>query len=33
VVALVETFAAGLAVLDAAVAVAVAGTARRLTGS
>jgi hypothetical protein len=32
VIGLVETFAAGLAVLDAAVAVAVAGTARRLTG-
>ena len=30
VVGLVETFAVGLAVLDAAVAVAVAGTARRL---
>jgi hypothetical protein len=33
VIGLVETFAAGLAVLDAAVAVAVAGTARRLAGS
>jgi hypothetical protein len=33
VIGLVETFAAGLAVLDAAVAVAVAGTARRLTGA
>jgi hypothetical protein len=31
VLGLVETFAAGLAVLDAAVAVAVGGTARRLT--
>jgi hypothetical protein len=31
VIGLVETFAAGLAVLDAAVAVAVAGTVRRLT--
>jgi hypothetical protein len=33
VIGLVETFAAGLAVLDAAVAVVVAGTTRRLTGS
>jgi hypothetical protein len=33
VIGLVETFAAGLAVLDAAVAVAVAGTARRLAGA
>jgi hypothetical protein len=33
VIGLVETFAAGLAVLDAAVAVAVAGTTRRLAGS
>jgi hypothetical protein len=31
VIGLVETFAAGLALLDAAVAVAVAGTSRRLT--
>jgi hypothetical protein len=33
VIGLVETFAAALAVLDAAVAVVVAGTARRLTGA
>jgi hypothetical protein len=33
VLGLVETFAAALAVLDAAVAVGVAGTARRLTGA